>query len=324
MKKAMSILRTTLVWLVVALAVFMMIFTVISVTTFNRNDRDLFGYKAYIVNSDSMAKTDFNAGDLIFVKEVDPATLKEGDIITYMSQNTDSFGETITHKIRRLTVDAEGNPGFITYGTTTDTDDETVVTYPYILGKYETHIPKVGTFFNFLKTTPGYFVCIFVPFMLLIIYQGINFFRLFRRYKKEQMEEMEAEKAKIEEERAANAKMLEELQALKAHLEDRQLVTTPSEQPEDSEEERFHPRQRVRRDRHPMFELDPALYWLIGFFALLLLVALVVGLAQFFNRFSKELRYLNNEIGRTRGSEQARWKRRRRRLWLSLIPFVRY
>ncbi|MBO5796992.1 MAG: signal peptidase I [Clostridia bacterium] len=235
MKKAMSILRTTLVWLVVALAVFMMIFTVISVTTFNRNDRDLFGYKAYIVNSDSMAKTDFNAGDLIFVKEVDPATLKEGDIITYMSQNTDSFGETITHKIRRLTVDAEGNPGFITYGTTTDTDDETVVTYPYILGKYETHIPKVGTFFNFLKTTPGYFVCIFVPFMLLIIYQGINFFRLFRRYKKEQMEEMEAEKAKIEEERAANAKMLEELQALKAQLEDRQLVTTPSEQPEDSE-----------------------------------------------------------------------------------------
>ena len=232
MKKAMSILRTTLVWLVVALAVFMMIFTVISVTTFNRNDRDLFGYKAYIVNSDSMAKTDFNAGDLIFVKEVDPATLKEGDIITYMSQNTDSFGETITHKIRRLTVDAEGNPGFITYGTTTDTDDETVVTYPYILGKYETHIPKVGTFFNFLKTTPGYFVCIFVPFMLLIIYQGINFFRLFRRYKKEQMEEMEAEKAKIEEERAANAKMLEELQALKAQLEDRQLVTTPSEQPE--------------------------------------------------------------------------------------------
>lgn len=219
MKKALSIIKTTLVWLVVALAVFMMIFTVISVTTFNRNDRDLFGYKAYIVNSDSMSKTDFNAGDLIFVKEVDPSTLKEGDIITFMSQDTDSFGETITHKIRKLTTDAEGNPGFITYGTTTDTDDETIVTYPYVLGKYETHIPKVGTFFNFLKTTPGYFVCIFVPFMLLIIYQGINFFRLFRRYKKEQMAEMQAERDKIEAERAENAKMLAELQALKEQLE---------------------------------------------------------------------------------------------------------
>ena len=219
MKKALSVIKTTLVWLVVTLAVFMMIFTIISVTTFNRNDRDLFGYKAYIVNTDSMAKTDFDAGDLIFVKEVDPSTLVEGDIITYMSQNSENFGETITHKIRRLTTDAEGNPGFITYGTTTDTDDATIVTYPYILGKYVSHIPNVGTFFNFLKTTPGYFVCIFTPFMLLIIYQGVNFVRLFRRYKKEQMEEMRLEREKIEQERAANAKMLEELQALKAQLE---------------------------------------------------------------------------------------------------------
>ena len=226
MKKALNIIKTTLVWLVVALAVFMMIFTVISVTTFNRNDRDLFGYKAYIVNTDSMAKTDFKAGDLIFVKEVDPNTLKEGDIITYLSQNTESFGETITHKIRKKTTDAEGNPGFITYGTTTGVDDDTIVTFPYILGKYETHLPKVGTFFNFLKTTPGYFVCIFVPFMLLIIYQGVNFFRLFRRYKKEQMDEMKAERDKIEAERLENAKMLSELQALKAQLEGK---TTPAE-----------------------------------------------------------------------------------------------
>ena len=86
MKKVLEIIKTTLVWLVVLLAVSMMIFTVISVTTFNRNDRSLFGFKMYIVNSDSMAATDFNAGDLILVKEVDPSTLKEGDIITFMSQ----------------------------------------------------------------------------------------------------------------------------------------------------------------------------------------------------------------------------------------------
>ena len=219
MPKLWNVIKRTVVLLVVLLAVFMMIFTVISVTTFNRNDRDLFGYKMYIVNSDSMAKTDFNAGDLILVKEVDPSTLKEGDIITFMSQDTDSFGETITHKIRRLTVDAEGNRGFITYGTTTDTDDKTIVTYPYVLGKYERRIPALGTFFNFLKTTPGYFVCIFIPFMLIIIHQGVGFFNLFRRYKKEQMEEMQAERDQIEAERAANAKMLEELQALKAQLE---------------------------------------------------------------------------------------------------------
>ncbi len=219
MKKALHVIKTTTVWLIVALAVFMMIFTVISVTTFNRNDRDLFGYKAYIVNSDSMAATDFDAGDLIFVKEVSPSTLKEGDIITYVSQNSDSFGEVITHKIRKLTTDAKGDPGFITYGTTTGEDDLTIVTHPYVLGKYTSRLIGVGTFFNFLKTPQGYIICIFIPFMLLILYQGINCVRLFRRYKAEQTEAMEKEKAEIEKERAENAKMLEELQALKAELE---------------------------------------------------------------------------------------------------------
>ena len=232
MKKVFNILKTTFVWLIVLLAVSMMIFTVISVTTFNRNDRDLFGYKLYITLSDSMAKTDFHAGSLIMVKEVDPSTLKEGDIITFMSQDTNSFGETVTHKIRKLTTDAEGNPGFITYGTTTDVDDETIVTYPYVLGRYETHIPGLGTFFNFLKTTPGYFVCIFTPFMLLILYEGVKFFNLFRRYKNEQMEEMEIEKKKIEAEKEANAKMLEELRALKAQLEGQ----APSAEPEEKKE----------------------------------------------------------------------------------------
>lgn len=227
MKKALNIIKTALVWLVVLLAVFMMVFTVISVTTFNRNDRDLFGYKMYIVNSDSMAATDFKAGALILVKEVDPSTLKEGDIITFMSQDPDSFGETVTHKIRRLTTDAEGIPAFVTYGTTTGVDDEAVVTYPYILGQYQKQIPGLGIFFNFLKTTPGYFVCIFTPFMLIIIYEGVKFFNLFRQYKQEQMEQMQTERDQIQAEKEENAKMLEELRALKAQLEGKSAADEP-------------------------------------------------------------------------------------------------
>ena len=219
MKKVWNVIKTILVWLVVLTAVAMMVFTVVSVNTFNRSDRSLFGYHAYIVNSDSMAATDFAAGDLILVKEVDTSVLQPGDIITFVSQNSESFGETITHKIRAVTNDAEGKRGFITYGTTTDTDDATIVTEQYVLGKYESSIPKVGSFFNFLKSTTGYFVCIFVPFMLLIVYQGINFFRLFRRYKKEQMAEIEVEREKIREEREENAKLLRELQELKDRLE---------------------------------------------------------------------------------------------------------
>ena len=216
--KALKIIRSAAVWLVVALAAGMMIFTVVSVSTFDRSDRSLFGYKAFIVLSDSMSKTDFNAGDLVLVREVEPASLKEGDIIAYTSQNTSNYGETVTHKIRRLTTDANGEPGFVTYGTTTDTDDEIVVTYPYVIGKYTGHIPKVGTFFQFLKTTPGYIVCILIPFLLLILLEGIRCIRLFRRYKSEQQAELQAERDKINAERAETQRMMQELLQMKAQM----------------------------------------------------------------------------------------------------------
>lgn len=222
MKKTLNIIKNIIVWAIVILAVFMMVFTVFSVNTFDRSDRQLFGYKFFIVQSDSMSKTDFSAGDIVIVKEVDPATLKEGDIISYTSQNVDNYGETVTHKIRKLTKDANGNPGFITYGTTTDTDDETIVTYAYVLGKYTGHIPGVGMFFSFMKTTPGYICCIFIPFLLLILYQGINCIVLFKRYKKEQQAELDEEKAKIEQERAENLKMMEELKALREQMSSQQ------------------------------------------------------------------------------------------------------
>lgn len=64
-------------------------------------------------------------------------------------------------------------------------------------------------------------------------------------------------------------------------------------------------------------------YWIIGL-AILLVPVLLVRFAFFFNDFSRELRFLNNEIGRTTGHERKHWLRRRRRLWLSIIPFVKY
>ena len=42
----------------------MMVFTMISVNTVNRSGRDLFGYKFFIVQSDSMSATDFSVGGI--------------------------------------------------------------------------------------------------------------------------------------------------------------------------------------------------------------------------------------------------------------------
>jgi signal peptidase len=219
MKKAWNIIRKIIVWAIVVFSLGMMAFTIISVTTFDRADRSVFGYSAFIVLSDSMKATDFDAGDLVIIKQTDPSTLKEGDIISFQSPDESNYGEIVTHKIREVTTDDEGHPGFITYGTTTDSNDQGIVTYNLVIGKYQGHIPKVGTFFNFLKSVPGYFICIFTPFFILILVQARNSIKLFRKYKKEQMEEIQAEKKSLEEERVKSQEMMEQLMRMQQAME---------------------------------------------------------------------------------------------------------
>ena len=228
-KKILNIALKVVTWLLVAFTVFMMIFTVVTVTTVDRNDRSIFGVKFYIVQTDSMSKSDlnadmdvhFNAGDIVIIKNVDdPRSLQAGDIIAFMSTNSVSYGETVTHMIREVKKTEEGKVlGYVTYGTNTGTDDEALVEPEYVLGAYSGKLPGVGNFFAFVKSTPGYIVCILVPFLLLILYNGVNVIRLFRKYKREQMEAMQAEKDKLEAERAENQRMMQELLALKAQLD---------------------------------------------------------------------------------------------------------
>ena len=228
-KKILNIALKVVTWLLVAFTVFMMIFTVVTVTTVDRNDRSIFGVKFYIVQTDSMSLSEnnkdmdvhFNAGDIVIIKNVDdPRALQAGDVIAFMSTNSVSYGETVTHMIREVKKTEDGKVlGYVTYGTNTGTDDEALVEPEYVLGTYSSKLPAVGRFFAFVKSTPGYIVCILVPFLLLILYNGVNVIRLFRKYKREQMADMQAEKEKLEAERAENQRMMQELLALKAQLD---------------------------------------------------------------------------------------------------------
>ena len=65
MKKAWNIISNIAVFLIAVLAVCMMVFTIFSVNTFDRNDRSIFGYRLLVVLSDSMSATDFKAGDYV-------------------------------------------------------------------------------------------------------------------------------------------------------------------------------------------------------------------------------------------------------------------
>ena len=251
MKKVLNVALKVVTGLLVAFTVFMMLFTIITVTTVDKNDRAIFGTRFYIVQTDSMSLSEnnkdlevhFNAGDIILIKDVaDKTALEEGDIIAFISMNDESVGETITHMIRSVKRNSEGKVvGYETFGTNTGASDETIVEPGYVIGEYAGKLPGVGNFFAFVKSVPGYIVCILVPFLLLILYNGVDVIRLFRKYKKEQMDAMQAEKDQIEADRAENQRMMQELLALKAQLEQKNSAPAPVATPEATAEEKPTP-----------------------------------------------------------------------------------
>ena len=248
-KKTLGIISKVLSWVIIAVTACMMIFTLFSTLTFDRNDRSLFGVRFYVVLSDSMSLSDnnkdekihFNAGDIIMSKKVkDYSSIEEGDVISFISQSSTNFGETVTHQVKTVRRDDNGKLlGYVTFGSNTGAVDEALVEPEYVLGEYTGRLPGVGHFFSFLKTTPGYIVCILIPFLLLIGWQGANTIRLFKQYKGEQMAEMVAEREQIAKEREESAQMMRELLALKAQLAQQQsgeasppASDTPAAEPE--------------------------------------------------------------------------------------------
>lgn len=195
-KKALKITGNVLTVAVAILVVIMTALTVFSMV-FNRDGTaSVFGVQAYVVQSDSMTP-EFAAGDVIFSEEVNPEELVAGDIITFISRDSASYGQTITHCIREVTTH-NGKLAFITYGIATGVDDGTPAVASDVLGRYTFRIAGLGSFFEFLKSVPGYIVCILLPFLVIIGLQVANIVSAVRAARAEKVAAAAAERSRVE------------------------------------------------------------------------------------------------------------------------------
>ena len=195
-KKALKITGNVLTGIVAVLVVIMTVLTVFSMV-FNRDGTaSVFGVQAYVVQSDSMTP-EFAAGDVIFSEEVNPEELVAGDIITFISRDSASYGQTITHCIREVTTH-NGKLAFITYGIATGVDDGTPAVASDVLGRYTFRIAGLGSFFEFLKSVPGYIVCILLPFLVIIGLQVANIVSAVRAARAEKAAAAAAERSRVE------------------------------------------------------------------------------------------------------------------------------
>ena len=228
MKKVLPVLRKIFTIILFIFVFLIMIFTIVSVATFDKEEGSgLLGYKFFIVLSDSM-KGEFNTGDVVITKEVDLESIEPGDIISFKSIDPTVFGSIVTHKVREKTTH-EGEPAFITYGINTGSNDPYPVPSDQVIGKYSFNIAKAGYVFQFLKSPAGYFTLILVPFLLIILLEGFRFFRLAKKYKKEQQLEIEEQKEAVAIEKQKTEEMMNELIALKAELKEKSEAVNSKE-----------------------------------------------------------------------------------------------
>ena len=127
----------------------------------------IFGFKPMMVMTESMEDY-ILAGDIIVIKEIDPTTLVEGNVITFF----DPLGNgstTVTHRIIDVVEDETGL-WFQTQGDNNNTPDRELVSSDAVIGIYKFRIPYIANIALFMQTVPGLIVSIFVPLCAFVGY----------------------------------------------------------------------------------------------------------------------------------------------------------
>lgn len=148
-KKIWDMVSTVLVVLVVIFAVFLM-------------GSRLIGMQVFHVISPSMEPT-YSVGDLLYVKTVDPDSVKVGDPITFVL-NEDLV--VATHRV--VAIDSE-NRQFTTKGDANTTEDAAPVHFNNLVGVPVFAIPLLGYVSAYIQSPPGMYVAIALGVVLLAV-----------------------------------------------------------------------------------------------------------------------------------------------------------
>lgn len=152
-KKAWNIVSSILVALVVLLALLLVGARVV-------------GLQVFTVLSGSMEPT-YHTGSLIYVKKVDPYTIKEGQPITFMlDENT-----VATHRVVGIVPDEEDPTviRFRTKGDANEAEDGSLVHYKNVIGTPIFSIPYLGYVADYIQHPPGMYIAISAGAVLLLL-----------------------------------------------------------------------------------------------------------------------------------------------------------
>ena len=147
LKKIWDTVSTVLVVIVVIFAVFLM-------------GSRLMGLQVFNVISGSMEPT-YSVGDLLYVKTVDPDSVKVGDPITFV------LNEDLVVATHRVVEVDRVNRQFTTKGDANETEDAAPVHFNNLIGVPVFAIPLLGYVSAYIQSPPGMYIAIGFGVVLL-------------------------------------------------------------------------------------------------------------------------------------------------------------
>ena len=130
-------------------------------------------FSTYVIVSPSMIPT-IKINDAIVVKRSDYDNYDIGDIITFLSNDDDYKGYTITHRIVDKSKIGINKSLYTTKGDNNPMADPSVINTDAIYGKVLFTIPSVGTLKNYFSKPSNYFFLLVVTSVIFIIYELVR------------------------------------------------------------------------------------------------------------------------------------------------------
>lgn len=211
-------------WILTAILIVILIFCVVVAVQVKAAKKPfIFGYAAYYVLTGSMEPV-IHVGDVIIDEQVDSIDdLKVGDIVTYRGKEGEFAGKTVTHKIMRI----EGDK-IVTKGVSTmSIKEDPAITFDDVIGRYVKTSSFLTTVYMAFTSKYGFLFIVFIPLLILLIVQIVNFRRACRMDKdgklpEEKSEEEVKAQAVKEKEDEIKRKAIEEYLASKKRIEEAQ------------------------------------------------------------------------------------------------------
>lgn len=127
----------------------------------------LFG--AYVIISPSMVPN-INVYDAVVTMRVSESKIKLYDVITFLSQEIDTKGTPITHRVVGVLETSDGERAYRTKGDANPSEDRALIRQSEVLGKVMLRIPMIGYVKTFLSSKIGWLIAIVFPCVGIIGY----------------------------------------------------------------------------------------------------------------------------------------------------------